>query len=370
MEKKTDLCRVYREFLGDFLNTFPEYKETISNNVGLMSILAEEYESEEVEKIIERCRSVYPPKFFDILYQNDDVFKEDIEFIDGISFSGVWSENISDKTREVIWKYLQLMLFNTVALMNDGSDFGDTASLFEAIDENTLKEKMNETIEEMKKMFENNDGDISGNLPIPEDLNSHLEGLMTGKLGKLAQEIAKETADELEMDMEGVSNDKDVMDKLMKQLFKNPMKIMGLVKKIGSKLETKMKSGELNEKEIMREATDVIQGMKKMGQKVPHMREMERMMKKMGGKMDMGNLSKMMGSMGNNPTAFVPNMGDIKSLQKEMGVASQKDRMRRKLEERKKNVYVFSTGERPEQSVSEPTKRKKRNKKKVVRHEE
>jgi hypothetical protein len=53
-----------------------------------------------------------------------------------------------------------------------------------------------------------------------------------------------------------------------------------------------------------------------------------------------------------------------------MGVASQKDRMRRKLEERKKNVYVFSTGERPEQSVSEPTKRKKRNKKKVVRHEE
>lgn len=369
MEKKTDLCRVYREFLGDFLTTFPEHKDTISANDGLMAILAENYESADL--IITHCRSVFPPRFFDILYQNDDMFKEDIEFIPAISFKTIWEdETLTDKTRDVIWKYLQLVLFNTVALMNDGSDFGDTASLFEAIDETTLKEKMNETIEEMKKMFENNDIDISGNIPAPEDLNSHLEGLMTGKLGKLAQEIAKETADELEMDMEGATNDKDVMDKLMKQLFKNPMKIMGLVKKIGSKLETKMKSGELNEKEIMREATDVIQGMKKMGQKVPHMREMERMMKKMGGKMDMGNLSKMMGSMGSNPTAFVPNMGDIKSLQKEMEMSSQKDRMRRKLEERKKNAYVFSTGERPEQSVNQPTNRKKRNRKKVVRHEE
>ena len=68
MDKKTDLCRVYREFLGDFLNTFPEHKETVSKNEGLMFILAEVYDTDSVDVVVEHCKKVYPPKFFDLLY--------------------------------------------------------------------------------------------------------------------------------------------------------------------------------------------------------------------------------------------------------------------------------------------------------------
>ena len=43
--------------------------------------------------------------------------------------------DISDKTRETIWKYLQLLLFTVITSVNNDTYFGDTARLFEAIDE-------------------------------------------------------------------------------------------------------------------------------------------------------------------------------------------------------------------------------------------
>ena len=52
-------------------------------------------------------------KFFDILYQNQTIFEDNNEnnvyFLPGVNFKTLWNENISDKTRETIWKYLQLI---------------------------------------------------------------------------------------------------------------------------------------------------------------------------------------------------------------------------------------------------------------------
>ena len=49
---------------------------------------------------------------------------------------------------------------------------------------------------------------------------------------------------------------------LFKELFKNPGKLMKIVKKVGSKLDEKLKSGEIKESELLKEASDL---MKKMG---------------------------------------------------------------------------------------------------------
>ena len=47
--------------------------------------------------------------------------------------------------------------------------------------------------------------------------------MLDGKLGQLAKEIAEETASELELDMENVTDMKDVFGKLLK----NPTKLNG-----------------------------------------------------------------------------------------------------------------------------------------------
>ena len=73
-------------------------------------------------------------------------------------------------------------------------------------------------------------------MPDAEDLQNHISGLLDGKLGRLAHEIAAETAEELNVDMEGATNVGEVFQKL----FKNPGKLMNMVKNVGSKLDQKV----------------------------------------------------------------------------------------------------------------------------------
>ena len=86
------------------------------------------------------------------------------------------------------------------------------------------------------------------NLPNAEELHEHISGMMEGKLGCLAKEIAEETANELNIDAENAESVNDVF----KQLFKNPTKLMDLVKNVGSKLDTKIKSGRYKRSRIIK----------------------------------------------------------------------------------------------------------------------
>ena len=108
--------------------------------------------------------------------------------------------------------------------------FGDTTKLFEAIGENELKKKLEETISQMSTLFDLSGVDelLTGKLdssnncafPDPEELHNHINGLMKGKLGRLANEITQETLNEF-VDISGISSVEDVF----KKLFKNPGKI-------------------------------------------------------------------------------------------------------------------------------------------------
>ena len=73
-------------------------------------------------------------------------FAKFIDFKSEYNFKDLWKCNITDRTRETIWKYLQLMLFCVIKSVDDGNTFGDTAKLFEAINSNDLHEKLEETL--------------------------------------------------------------------------------------------------------------------------------------------------------------------------------------------------------------------------------
>ena len=173
--------------------------------------------------------------------------------------------------------------------LENGESFGDTAKLFEAIDESELKSKLEETMKEMNEMFSDASNnmfqgisgeafDMSGinmeDMPNPEEMQDHINGLLGGKLGRLAHEIAEETASELNVDMEDAENVSDVFQKL----FKNPGKLINMVKKVGSKLDSKLKSGEIKESELMEEASELMEKMKNM----PGMKNMDKILGKMG----------------------------------------------------------------------------------------
>ena len=346
-----EFMKVMTDFYKDILTTFPECKEHCTFE--LLNDLNNKNYSEDVQMLYDHCLKIYPEMFFDILYQNNEIFEDaskNTMFLPDIEFKKLWQEDISDKTREIIWKYLQMILFIVINDVKDKNSFGDTAKLFEAINEDEFKQKLEDTITEMSSFFDMSgmkdmsnmmgmdmsgmedmsnmmgmdmsgmmngmmgmdmSGMSSDALPDAEKLHEHINKLLEGKLGRLAAEIAEETATDLNLDLSNNSNIGDVF----QNLFKNPGKLMNMVKKVGSKLDEKIKSGEINEKEIMEEASELMNSMKDMD----GMKNMNKMFNQMG--------------LGKNKVNFNAMQSQLK---RNISQSKQKERMLKKLEERRK----------------------------------
>jgi hypothetical protein len=311
-----EFYKIINDFITDILITFPEYSGIVSRWWN-QELADSEERTKQCSFVFRHCVKVFPERFFDILYKNVDIFKEsgeeNTEFLPGIVFKHLWAFDISDSTRETIWKYLQLVLFSVIGSVHNSSDLGDTAKLFEAINEDELKSKLEETLHNMENLFTSsangsfsegddstdnqsgNNDETSGNQQMPnaEDLHKHIQSMMGGKLGKLAMELAEETAQDLNLDMENASNANDMFQKL----FKNPGKLMSMVKNIGGKIDAKIKSGEIKESELMSEGMDLLNKM----QSMPGMDNMQKMFSQMGipglgkgGKLNMGAMEAQM----------------------------------------------------------------------------
>ena len=422
--------KVIFDFVGDISNTFPEYRETLGS-----FLEGSTNESANVVSILyEYCSKVYPERFFDILYKNDKIFNKEDEanvnvnthFLPNIDFCALWNtEGISDATRETIWKYLQLILMTIITNIEDKKSFGDAANLFEAINENELRGKLEETIQQMYNMFEPNNSssadagadatasadnatndesnsntgkkpsfnffdwakDIGGDgdegdegekgssssfsSANAESIHEHISNILNGKIGKLAKEIAEETAKDVDFDMDFDESKGDGVNfqNVFQKMFKNPGKLMGLVKSVGSKLDQKFKSGEIKESELMQEASDLLSKMKNM----PGMNNLTDMLNKMG----MGNMG---GNMKGNAGGKM-NFGAMQSqLQRNMKMSKMKERMQEKLAQQQQQSQqqsqqqktnpapaVFSTGETVERTpidASVPSLTQSQNKKK------
>lgn len=302
METKTELPSNFRSLVNDFANdltvTFPEHQHLWKrwNN--------KDVSEQELSIMFTYCTKVYPQRFFDILYQNEEIFEEsneaDVKFFPNVNFKILFNtEGISDNTKKAMWKYLQLLLFTIIGEVKDKNDFGETMNMFDGIDENELQDKLKDTMSGITDFFKNmeKNGDTENNdeptktefenvfkksenmddlkekmkeklkgMPNIKNLQEHLTGLFDGKIGTLAKEMAEEIADDFkdllgDENGEGINNTQDVLKKLMK----DPKKISGLMKTVGSKLDSKMKSGEISKDELVKEAGDLLGKMKEMG---------------------------------------------------------------------------------------------------------
>jgi hypothetical protein len=412
-----------------------EYVSTID----LTTINNEFFDS--LDTIYNYCRETFALRSIDILYQNEDIFlnksnvKKDVDledketsintvFLPDIEFADLYYDDTSVKTKQTLWKYLQVILFNIITSIDDVSFFGNSLELLKIIDSNKFSSKLESTISELSKMFsfksktkakKNKDkkeddkdeddeddkdeedqdeeeeeeedeeedededenenkknenkkrhskknnmfpdiditkmfdvsnnmsglfdemlNDLSSNfnnfknenfkneeqsesnnndyaIPDKDELFSHINKLINGKIGSLAKEIAEETTKDL--DIENVDNMNDVND-VIKGFMKDPTKLMGLIKNINNKISSKMKDGSLKESELLEEAAGIFKNMKN----IPGMENFNDILKSM-------NLDKLMPKGGKiNPNAF-QNM-----MEQNVKMSKMRERMKKKAE--------------------------------------
>jgi hypothetical protein len=349
-----EFSKIMKDFVSDISNTFPEYKPLIDkwwkpktfDNVEDENARSEavlEDAKEKMQSLFNHCVKVYPERFFDILYQKVEIFNTDsavnTEFLPGISFKYLWQCDISDKTKETVWKYLQMVLICVIGSVDNKEAFGDTSKLFEAINEDEFKDKLEKTLEGMQGLFENlgktnseyeggEDGEERPgvNMPSADDIHGHINSMLGGKLGDLAREIAEETTQNLNIDMEGVTDAKDVFQKL----FSNPGKLMSMVKNVSDKLDEKMRSGDINKNELMAEASEMMNKMKDM----PGMPNIQELLGKMGmgGVPDLGDLAGLAGMAGLGRNAKLDTNAMQQRMEKMTKQQAMKDRMRKNME--------------------------------------
>lgn len=389
---------VLRDFTSDLKTTYPEHAH-------IWWIYGDKTTEEGWKDLYAYCLKVYPERFFDILYQNEDIFKDESKntyFLPRMDFKKLYNcEGVSQKIQQTIWKYLQLILFMVIGNVKDKSEFGNTMNMFEGIDETELQSKMSEAMKGLGDFFKNldslkekdkedhdqEDGDADDNagdewlkanmnegenamkhifeefekhmkspdsesedgtknpemeMPNPENLHAHLKGLFGGKLGGLAQELMEELQDDLQESLgfnpdefDNSSNPADILKKLMS----HPDKLMKLVQKIQNKFQEKMKSGDLSQEELMKEAGEMLRKMKDMGGNSKQMNEMFRnMAKNMGGGENMAKNMKV----------------DTNRLDRMLKSQDIKDRMRAKLDKKKQENFVLEKTQIPNNLVYRP----------------
>ena len=346
-QKYESFTKIIRDLLDDLTNVFPEYQHTYQSISNSLTHAVAQHD------LYEHCMKVVPPRFFDILYQNEDMFSDaevDTKFLPDLDFKLFFTSDVSENSRKVLWKYLQLLLFTLVGDVRDKDAFGDAANLFTGINEDDLQDKMKEAFDNMGGIFEkmgeqmdqeqpqeqqqqqqeqqdsstNNDNTSRGGFQMPNlgSIQDHLKTILEGKIGILAKELAEEMKGEFSDFIGGDVDSGNINPKdIFKNFVKNPNKIKELIGRIKDKLEEKMKSGNISRDELMKEASDIMDKMKDFGGKDEMMNMMKNMAKTMGG--------------GGKNARF--NMGAFEAMAKQH---EQKERLRKKLDERRKAKVV------------------------------
>uniref|UniRef100_A0A6C0HSJ8 Uncharacterized protein n=1 Tax=viral metagenome TaxID=1070528 RepID=A0A6C0HSJ8_9ZZZZ len=236
---------IINDFINDIHLTFPECSFIIKKWWN------DENKPLQTKFVFDHCMKILPLKTFEIINENEEIFQKqnNTEFLPNILFCHLWETEISENTRKIIWKYLNSILACLLSSIKIDNEMIQ--------DHPALLTKLSEIMKNVSLDEKENSSDFQ----------EKFKEMTGGKIGKIAAELAEETAKTLNMD--------DNPDGMM-NLLKDPTKLMNIVKNMGDKLEERMKSGEIDENEIMNEGIDL---MKKM--------------KDMPGMGDMGNLFKM-----------------------------------------------------------------------------
>lgn len=249
MEIEKQVLSIFSSFIRDLSKTFPEIKNCLYRNYE-NEVVGEDLKLDNCPKI--QCFLKKVNENSKLIENKDETLFDIEDILEEISFKRLWEKNISDKTKNTIWKYFQTFTIININLnsskqlqealssMNDGEIKKEDIK-----DKQTAKDlkKLKKLAEEVKT--EKDDDEL--------DLENMLGGLMDSNIGSIAKEVASSMKiDDMFGNIDESSNPMDVMAQMM-----NPEKMGNIFQNINNVMEQKMKNGDLNEDILKKEAENM-----------------------------------------------------------------------------------------------------------------
>ena len=254
-------------FLLEIKNIYPEFQDSLQKNFG--ELLKDEAVSDNSNDLyVKQYMTVIKPHLSSVAGKNEKIFKglEPIYLLPDIDFRDVWSKDINQNTRENIWKYLQTLVVIGKKIVGDDEEIDVLLNQFNSQKESSENENENESQlpdgmdEEMLNMLKN----MSTMTQDPDDIPETSEGEMKNLFeGGIISDIAQELTQELDLENLDMGNPKN-----MNEAFSNLMggggknNFFNLVTKVGEKIQNKVQKGEVNQGDLMKEAQKMMGGLK------------------------------------------------------------------------------------------------------------
>ena len=242
MDIHSKTLHIFKSFLDDLIKVFPEYKESIILNYS--EIFSLENLSDDKDKLIETFLNKVDKISSNITERDESIFSEQLFLLDEICFKKIWDSDISDKTKDNIWKYLQsFCLININIRSND-----KLAEALSDIEENKkIKKGVAKDLDNYKKINEDyKKQEETKTEELPENMKKFNDILENTSIGKIAKEVSEE------LNMDNMDDEAD-----LSQMF-NPENMM----KIFSTISSKVNSDTFKNGDLEKEATNICGDMK------------------------------------------------------------------------------------------------------------
>ena len=236
--------KLFKSLINDVINVFPEYEKRLMKYYS-STLESEDNDDPKLKEFLENIEEITD----NIIEKDINVFNEDPVILQNVSFKLIWNSDISDNTKNSLWKYLQS--FCIINIQNkSGKD--KIQEVLKKIESNE-KVKDKETVKNMKKIQKLNEkfdineikGVIENNPETVEKGMDEMDKMFANTgIGKLAKEITEE------LDIENmINNGGGIQD-----LFSGG-NMANIMQTISSKMEDNKDT--LNSDDLMKEATNI-----------------------------------------------------------------------------------------------------------------
>lgn len=347
-----------QEFLNIIKTNFPNQQEQIDKHYNF-----ETNTDKYINEFLKNCED----KGDDISTKNEIIFSRNQVLLNSVDFYTIWNEEtLEDNQRENIWNYIHSLYIFAFEYIKE-ENLKDILKNIKKIgtDRNSLDEHTRtflnivDTLTEKytKKSKTDTDTDSKDDSSVDEDDENsddptggffNMPDMFNGIIGDLAKEIAQDL-DPSKLDL---SNPMEMLQDLLSGNYdenNDKTGVGSLIKNIVSKIQTKIESGEISKDSLMDEAQNIMKSFK--GGKKGKFNMFKKMMDQMN--IDINdetkeNMTSAQKDMYEQAQKIINNVGknvasnDVGQLRKKMELMSTRDRLRKKLEEKKKLMEMQS----------------------------
>ena len=214
---------------------------------------------------------------------NEFLFCKENKLLENLSLYSYYNnENMDEDNKKKLWEYLEFMYLysysyktninelnsklNNISTELANKENSDTLQSWLAIVDNIKNNKKRientDNIDDDEEENNNNFNMPNFNLPkidkeTFEKFEQYSEQITSGPIGKLAKDIASN------INLDDFSNPTELLTSLCSGDLKNN-KLMSLINTVGSELQTKLKTNDINQDDLMKDASNIVQNFSSM----------------------------------------------------------------------------------------------------------